>query len=158
MASLCVHPALARPQAASVKCLDAALGEVHLPCWRFIVVLHNGNGYRHGYSVLFFRWVADDVYPFFQACFFQGIASWNPIYVNLWGSQVLVWHHCRHVLASCWIFLSWLHLLDGEDNCMLSVPYQARATFTTADGKVAKSARRCPPGLSHCCATLSGFL
>ena len=44
-------------------------------------------------------------------------------------SQVLVWHHGHHVLASSWtrqdlcFFPSWMHLLDGEDNCMLSVPF-----------------------------------
>ena len=35
--------------------------------------------------------------------------------------------------------------------------HQARATFTTAVGKVAKSARWCPPGLSRCWATHPGF-
>ena len=50
-----------------------------------------------------------------------------------WCSQVLVWHHCHHVLASSetrqsrpllffFFFPSWMHLLDGEDNFMLSVP------------------------------------
>ena len=47
-----------------------------------------------------------------------------------WCSQVLVWHHCHYVLASSetrqsrplLFFSSWMHLLDGEDNCMLSVP------------------------------------
>ena len=42
-------------KAASVKCLDAVLGKVHLPCWRFIVVRHDGNVHRDVYSVLFLR-------------------------------------------------------------------------------------------------------
>ena len=52
-------------------------------------------------------------------------------FLLIWVSKVLVWHHCRHVLASSWtrqsrpllFFPSWLYLLDGEDNCMLSVPF-----------------------------------
>ena len=49
------------------------------------------------------------------------------------GSQVLFWHHCHHVLASLdetvktfAVFPSWLRLLNGEDNCMLSVPSSTR--------------------------------
>ena len=44
--------------------------------------------------------------------------------------QVLGWHHCRQVFSSCSatqsrplpFFPSWMYLLGGEDNCMLSVP------------------------------------
>ena len=41
--------------------------------------------------------------------FFQSLAGWNPIHVQSalcdtfpfpWSYQVLVWHHCHHVLAS----------------------------------------------------------
>ena len=60
------HPVFLRPghdlksylvpeKAASVMCLDAVLGKVHLPCWRFIVVRHGGNVRRDVYSILFLR-------------------------------------------------------------------------------------------------------
>ena len=57
------------------------------------------------------------------------------------------------VLPSC------LQHLDCDDKCMLSVPLSTsdRATFTTADGKVAESARCCPLGPSRCCATCSWY-
>ena len=45
--------------------------------------------------------------------------------------HVLVWHHCHHVFTSCSarqsrllpFFASWMYLLDGDDKCMLSVPF-----------------------------------
>ena len=52
----------ARPQVlpetrknASVMCLDAVLGKVPLPYWRFIVVRHGGNVHRDVYCILFLR-------------------------------------------------------------------------------------------------------
>ena len=50
------------------------------------------------------------------------------------------------------VFPSWMHLLAGEDNCILSVPLST-SDLHCCFGKVAKSARECPPGPSRCCAT-----
>ena len=52
------------------------------------------------------------------------------------------------------LFFPMLYLLDGEDNCVWSVPI----TFTIVVCKVAKTAWWCPPGLSRCCSTLCGSL
>ena len=57
-------------------------GKVHLPCWRFIVVRHDGNVHWDVYCILFLRWVAADIYPFLLEHLFQGLASWNSIYVQ----------------------------------------------------------------------------
>ena len=42
-------------KAASVRCLDAVLGQCHLPCWRLIVMRHGGNVHRDVYCLLFLR-------------------------------------------------------------------------------------------------------
>ena len=107
--------ARARPQvflpnekAASVKRLDAVLGKVNLPSWCFIVVRHGGHAHRGVYCLLPLRRFAADLYPLSHKHVFQGLAGWNPIstlstlcdtFPLPWGSQVLVWHHCHHVLA-----------------------------------------------------------
>ena len=51
-------------------------------------------------------------------------------FLPIWVSKVLVWHHSHHVIAYFWtrqsrlslFFPSCFHLLDCDDNCMLSVP------------------------------------
>ena len=61
-ASLCVPPAQATASGffhvpekdMSVKCLDAVLGKVHLPCWSFIVV-------RNGFGVVFWHSISRTV-------------------------------------------------------------------------------------------------
>ena len=50
-----------------------------------------------------------------------------------------------------------LVVVPSEDNCILSVPLST-SDLHKGVGKVAKIARWCPPGLSRCCATHSGFL
>ena len=116
------------------------LGKVHLPCWCFIVVRHGGNAHRGVCCFLPLRRVADDIYPLFHKHVFQGLAGWNPEFTYdrpsetfflFPGAQVLVWHQYHHVLASSWtrqsrplpFFPSWMYLLDGDDNCMFSVPF-----------------------------------
>ena len=47
-----------------------------------------------------------------------------------------------------------MYLLDGEDNCMLSVPFRTSDPHKKAIGKVEKIARWWPPGLSHFLAPL----
>ena len=100
-ATLCVPPARARPQvflipakAASVKRLYAVLGKGTLPCWCFIVVHHGGNVQRSFYCLLLLRRVAAHISPLFRKHVFQGLADWNPVYIQSetsfpWGSQVL---------------------------------------------------------------------
>ena len=62
-------------------------------------------------------------------------------------SKVLVWHHCHHVFANFWTRQSRPSLFFPRGSTLSAVttiaccPYLcAKATFTTADGKVAKSA------------------
>ena len=82
-----------------------------------------------------------------------------------WCSQVLVWHHCHHVLASSETRQS-RPLLFSPRGCNFSMAktlacypcHKVRVTFTIAVGKVAKIARWCPLGLSRCCATHFGSL
>ena len=78
--------------------------------------------------------------------------------------KVLEWHHCHQVIADFWTRQSRLSLffprafifsfLTTNACCLF---HSARATFTTTDGKVAKSARCCPLGPSRCFATCSWF-
>ena len=82
----------------------------------------------------------------------------------IWVSKVLVWHHCHHVIANFWTRQSRLSLFFPRAfifsivTTIACCPFHwARATFTTADGKVAKSARGCPLGPSRCFATCSWF-
>ena len=106
--------------------------------------------------------------------FFQGLAGWHPIYVQSalcdtfpfpWGYQVLVWHHCHHVLASSQTRQSKPLLFFPRGGAFSMVKTIAccpchvlRVTSTLAVGNVAKIARRCRLGLSRCCATRPGFL
>ena len=77
--------------------------------------------------------------PFLQVRLVQGVAGWNPKYVQscslrrisfslgLKSAGVAPLPPCSRKLLDETIkifavFPSWLHLLDGEDNCMLSVP------------------------------------
>ena len=68
-----------------------------------------------------------------------------------------MWHHCHHVFARSWTRQSRpsqlsprvhnFSIVTTNASCRLCY---ARAAFTTADGKVAESARCCPPGTSCC--------
>ena len=74
-----------------------------------------------------------------------------------WVSQVLVWHHCHHVLANTFFFPRVSNFSIVTTNACCRFRY-ARAAFTTADGKVAESVRCCPPGILRCfaaCLTVS---
>ena len=78
----------ARPQvflipekAASVKRLDAVLGNVNPPSWCFIVVRHGGNAHRGAFCLLPLRRVAADIYPLFHIHVFQCLASWDPVHI-----------------------------------------------------------------------------
>ena len=125
---------------ASVMCLDAVLGKVHLPCWRFIVVRHGGNVHRY-VSIAFCS--SDESPPSFFHSSNKHVFS-----RSRWSeSRLHTIDPLRHftsslVLSSVGVaplppcprklldetvktfavFPSWLHLLDGEDSCMLSVP------------------------------------
>ena len=72
---------------------------------------------------------------------------------------MLVWHHCQHVFAISWTRQSRPSPLPSANTISIVTTdaccrfRQARTTLTTAGGKVAKSARCCPPGLSRCFAT-----
>ena len=84
---------------------------------------------------------------------------------HIWVSQVQVWHHCQHVFASSWTRQSRPSLFFPRVRNFSIVTTNAccrvrlaRATFTTADGKVATFARCCPLGPSHCfCHDVHGF-
>ena len=129
---------------------------------------------RTGAFIVFcpLRRVAADIYPFFHEHIFQGLARWNPILHTIdplrhFSSSLGLSSAAVAPLPPCFrklldetvkifaVFPSRLYLLDGEDNCMVSVP-KARVTFTIAVGKVVKITRWCPPGLSRCCATHFG--
>ena len=113
-AALCVPSTRARPQvfllaekAASENRFIAVLGEVHLPCWRFIVVRHRGSAHWDVFSFLFTRLAAAHS---FSNLFFSSIVDWDLLYRHfdplcglsvLLCYQVLVWHHCRQVFSSC---------------------------------------------------------
>ena len=79
-----------------------------------------------------------------------------------WVSQVLVWHHCHHVFARSWMrqfrpspFSPRVHNLSIETTNACCRFRQARAGFTTADGKLAESVRCCPLEPSRCFAMMS---
>ena len=55
------------------------------------------------------------------------------------------------------VFPSWMYLLYGDDNCMLSVPFST-SHLTTAVGRVAQIATRWLPKLSCCSTAHCGFL
>ena len=69
------------------------------------------------------------------------------------GPKLLVWHHCQHVFAIPWtrqsrpspfcLVLNTFSAVTTNACCRFR---QARTTLTTADGKVAKSARCCSTG------------
>ena len=67
---------------ASVKRLDAVLGNVNLPNWCFIVVRHGGDAHRCVYCLLPPRRIATDLHPLFHKHVFQGLAGWNPVYIQ----------------------------------------------------------------------------
>ena len=67
-------------KAASVKRLDAVLGQVYLHSWCFIVVRHGGQARRGVYCPLPLRRVAADLYPLFHKPFFQGLTDWDLLY------------------------------------------------------------------------------
>ena len=155
-----------------MKRLDAVLGKVHLPSWCFIVVRHGGN-----VTKVFIVFCPSEESPQTYILsstntFFQCLAGWDPVYIQStlwdifplpWGSQVLVWHHCHHAFTSSYTRQS-RPLLFFPRGCIFSMVttivcclcHLVRVTFTIAVGKVAKIARRCPPGLSRCCATHFG--
>ena len=71
----------------------------------------------------------------------------------IWVPKVLEWHHCHHVIASSWTRQSRPLLFFSRVNNFSIVTTNAccrfrcaRVDFTTAYGKVAKSARYCPLG------------
>ena len=95
------HQVFLKPEkAASVKGLDAVLGQVHLPSWCFIVVRRGGNAHRSVYCLLLFGLSSAGVTP---------LPPWSRMLPDETVKTFIV---CP----------SWLCLLDGEDNCMLSVP------------------------------------
>ena len=113
-------------------------------------------------------------YPFFHKHIVQGLTGWNPLYKQstfcvtfpfLWGYQVLVWHHCHHVLASSWTRQS-RPLPFFPRGCTFSMVrtiaccpcHSVRVTSTLAVGEVARIAKRWLPELSGCLATHCGFL
>ena len=74
---------------------------------------------------------------------------------------MLVWHHCDHVFARSWTRQSRPSPFFPRVNNFLTVTTnaccrfrQARGAFTTADGKVAESARCCPLVPSRCFAMM----
>ena len=108
---------------ASVMCLDAVLGKVHLSCWRFIVV-RSGPGVVHNLSFCVFGMVmctgtstafcsSDESPPTYSHSSKRALLKVSPIGVQythsralsdssfFWGSnKVLVWHLCHHVIES----------------------------------------------------------
>ena len=75
-----------------------------------------------------------------------------------------MWHHFHHVFGNFWMRQSKPSLFFRRVNNFSIVTtvaccpfYSARATFATADGKVAKSARCSPVGPSRCFATCSWY-
>ena len=151
----------------SEKRLDAVLGQVYLHSWCPIVV-------RQGGKARPLRRVVADLYPLFHERLVQGLTGWDLRYQQLIlcvtfpflrSYQVLVWHHCHQVIASFSarqsrplpFFPSWMYLLDGDDNCMLSMPFST-SDLHFAVGRVAKIARRWLPELLCYLATHCGFL
>ena len=60
----------------------------------------------------------------------------------------------RHSYDLCRFFLSWMYLLGGADNCMLSMPF-TKSHLTKAVGRVAQIARRWLPELQCDLASVS---
>ena len=144
-ATLHVPSARARPQvfltlekAESVKHLDAVFGEANLPSWCVIVLRHCGH--VTGAFVVFCpqKCRRRQISSLPQTCFFnvspEGIQF---TYNRSSGTFILfpVALKCRcGTIATMFsqaprrdnqdlcCFPSWLYFLDGEDNCMLSVP------------------------------------
>ena len=122
-----------------MKRIDAVLGKVNLPSWCFIVLRHGGHAHRRIYCLLPLRRVAADFYPLSHKHVFQGLAGWYLVYMlsapcDTFSSMGLssaglapLSPYSRKILnetvKTFAVFLSWMHLLDGEDNCMLYVPF-----------------------------------
>ena len=135
-ATLCVPPTRARPQALPSTRKSAVSGKVHLPCWRFIVVRHGGNVHRgslvfcssdespptffHKHVFSRSRWSESSLHTIDRLRHFTsslvlssaGVAPLPPCPRKLLDETVKTFA----------VFPSWLYFLDGEDNCMLSVP------------------------------------
>ena len=114
------------------------------------------------YCLLFARCVAAGLYPLFHEHIFQVLAVWNPVFTNnrpsvslfLFLGTVKCW--CG-TIAPCSVklfdetvktfafFSSYMYLLDGDDNCMLSVPCST-SDFTLVLGKVAKNCQAVAAG------------
>ena len=139
-AKLHVPSARARPQvfltlekAESVKHLDAVFGEAILPSWCVIVLRHCGH-VTGAFVVFCPQKCRRQAYILSSTdMFFQCLAGGDPVYI-----QSILWDiypfPCVAPLPPCScklldetvktfaVFSSWLYFLDGEDNCMLSVP------------------------------------
>ena len=140
-ATLYVPSARARPQvfllpekAASVKRLDAVLGKVNLPNWCFIVVRHGGNAHRGVYCLLPLRRIAADQTRFSRSRRLESsLHTIDPLRhfsYSLWllsAGVAPLPPRSRKILdetvKTFAVFPSWMYLLDGDDNCMLSVPF-----------------------------------
>ena len=103
---------------------------IYLLCW-FLIFAHGAAPLR----VLSLMNTHSSKNAFFKASLI-GIYFTNTLILSvafplLRSYQVLVWHHCHQVFTSCSarqsralpFFPSWMYVLDGDDNCMLSVPF-----------------------------------
>ena len=114
------------------------------------------------YCLLFARCVAAGLYPLFHEHIFQVLAVWNPVYKQStlcvtfpfpWDCQVLVWHHCHHVLSSSSTRQS-RPLPFFPRTCTFSMVmtiaccpcHVVRVTSTLALGKVAKNCQAVAAG------------
>ena len=130
----------------SVQACLSAVGQ--LPCLMFSPV------YRHSSK--------------YTLCQVSPVGCQNTCSLSLCGAfptsgshKVLVWHHCYHVFASSWMRQSRPSFFFPRVNNFSIVTTiaccwfrQARATFTTPDGKVAEFVRCCPLGPSRCFAMM----
>ena len=114
-----------------MKRLDAVLGKAILPSWCFIVVRHGGSRRRHISSLPQTRFFSmsrrlgsslHTIDPLGHFSFSVGLSSAGVAPLPPCSRKLL-----DETVKTFAAFPSWLHLLDGEDNCMLSVP------FTTSD-------------------------
>ena len=107
---------------------------------------HGGKARRSVYCLLPLRRVAADLYPLFHKHVFQDLTDWDLLYkqlilcvtfsfsLELSSAGVAPLPPSFHKLlnetvTTFAVFPSWMYLLDGDDNCMLSVPFNTSGLY-----------------------------
>ena len=134
-ATLCVPLARARPHVLPPTRKSCVI----CPAGVSSFLRHGGHAHRRVYCLLLLERVAVEFCPLSHKHVFQGLAGWylvymltSPVTLFLFPGALKSW--CGTIVTmfskdlkrdsqDLCCFSSWMHLLGGEDNCMLSVPF-----------------------------------